>query len=198
MQRRTFRAMGTDVELLLDAEPSETAARALDDAEREFARLETLLSRFRPDSELSALNEGGVLDAGPDLVAVTRLALEARDRTGGRFDPTVHDALVAAGYDRTFEEVAPDGSAGTPPPCGGAVRVHGRRIELEPGYRLDLGGIAKGWSTPAGISPGAGGCGPWASRPRRARPRSASRTARSPPPGGIVAAGAATAPRRIT
>ena len=33
MQRRSFKAMGTDVELLLDAEPGDRAERALDRAE---------------------------------------------------------------------------------------------------------------------------------------------------------------------
>jgi FAD:protein FMN transferase len=146
MQRRTFPAMGTQVELLLDAEPSAGSEVALARAEREFERLEALLSRFRPDSELSALNRTGRLDAGFDLVAVTRLAVEARERTGGLFDPTVHDALVAAGYDRTFAEVEPDGRAGGPRRCAGSVRVDGCRIEVEPGFRLDLGGIAKGYA----------------------------------------------------
>ena len=31
------------------------------------------------------------------LARVVELALAARTRTGGRFDPTVHDALVEAG-----------------------------------------------------------------------------------------------------
>jgi thiamine biosynthesis lipoprotein len=146
MQRRSFAAMGTQVELLLDAEPSAESELALARAEREFERLETQLSRFRLDSELSALNRSGALDAGQDLLAVTRLAVEARERTCGRFDPTVHDALVAAGYDRTFDEVAADGEAGSARPCGGWIRIAGRRIELEPGFRLDLGGIAKGYA----------------------------------------------------
>ncbi len=146
MQRRSFPAMGTQVELLLDAAPSAESDLALARAEREFERLEALLSRFRPDSELSALNRSGILEAGEDLVEVTRLALEARKRTGGRFDPTVHDALVAAGYDRTFDEVSPEGDPSAPRPCGGDVRIEGRRIELEPGFRLDLGGIAKGYT----------------------------------------------------
>jgi thiamine biosynthesis lipoprotein len=72
--------------------------------------------------------------------------VEARERTGGLFDPTVHDALVAAGYDRTFDEVALDGDTLPPRPCGGGVRLDGARIELEPGFRLDLGGIAKGYA----------------------------------------------------
>ena len=149
MQRRAFTAMGTDVELLLDIEPGEIAERALDRAESEFERFEQLLSRFRADSELSRLNrEGRLDDADPDLVHVVGLALAARERTGGRFDPTVHDAVVAAGYDRTFDEMPADrtGPAPSPAACGGSIRVDGRTIELGPGTRLDLGGIAKGYA----------------------------------------------------
>jgi thiamine biosynthesis lipoprotein len=145
--RRSFRAMGTDVELFLAAAPGAAADQALDAAEAEFERVEALLSRFRPDSELSELNRTGRIDAGDDLLAVLELALDARERTGGRFDPTVHDALVAAGYDRTFEEVAPDGAAtAVAARCGGRVRVTGRTIELEAGLRLDFGGIGKGYT----------------------------------------------------
>ena len=145
MERRVFRAMGTTVELLVDADG---AGRELDAAEAEFERLEQVMSRFRPDSELSRLNRDGAIDASPDLVEVVELALEARERTEGRFDPTVHDALVAAGYDRTFAEVPADGAAVDEPParCGGRVTVDGARIELEPGVRLDLGGIGKGFA----------------------------------------------------
>ncbi len=146
MERRSFPAMGTQVELLLDTEPSTESRHALDRAEAEFERLEALLSRFRPDSELWALNRRGALEAGPELVDVTRLALEARERTDGLFDPTVHDALVAAGYDRTFDEVVADGPPPGPQRCGGGVRVDGSRIELERGFCLDLGGIAKGYA----------------------------------------------------
>jgi thiamine biosynthesis lipoprotein len=159
MERHAFRAMGTDVELLLDAVPGAESKAALEEAEQELRRLEGLLSRFLPGSELSALNRLGSLEAGDELLTVTRLALEARTRTGGLFDPTVHDALVAAGYDRTFEEVG-DGPAGAPRPCGGEVRIEGQRIELERGFRLDLGGIAKGWAVDraAAVLDAAGPC----------------------------------------
>ena len=143
MQQRTFRAMGTDIELLVDAE---NVDRTLDAAEAEFHRLEAILSRFRPESELSRLNETGAADAGPELVALTSLSLAARELTGGRFDPTVHDAVVAAGYDRTFDDVAANGPAAAPAACGGGVRVNGNRIELDPGVHLDFGGIGKGWA----------------------------------------------------
>ena len=146
MERRLFHAMGTEVELLLDFEPGAESDAALVRAEQEFERLEQLLSRFRPDSELSALNRLGMIDAGADLVAVTTLALQARERTDGLFDPTVHDALVAAGYDRTFDDVSAEGPPVSARACGGVVRIEGRTIELEPGFRLDLGGIAKGYA----------------------------------------------------
>jgi thiamine biosynthesis lipoprotein len=146
MVGHAFHAMGTQVELLLDTGRSAESKAAFARAEREFERLEALLSRFRPDSELSALNRRGAFDAGPELVEVTRLAVEARDRTGGLFDPTVHDALVAAGYDRTFDDVAAEGPAAPAARCGGGIRLDGSRIELERGFRLDLGGIAKGYA----------------------------------------------------
>jgi thiamine biosynthesis lipoprotein len=147
MLQHVFPAMGTQVELLLDARDETAGARALREGEAEVRRLEGLLSRFRSDSELSRLNARGGLDAGPDLVRVTELALAARERTGGRFDPTVHDAVVAAGYCVTFAQLAPDGDDGlrTGGQCGGDVQVGADgHIALEPGTKLDLGGIAKG------------------------------------------------------
>jgi FAD:protein FMN transferase len=144
MEATRFRAMGTDVELFVEASQ---AGAALAEAEDEFHRLEAILTRFRPESELSRLNEVRALDAGPDLLEVVALALEARVRTGGRFDPTVHDAVVSAGYDRTFEEVPAHGTAVTAgAPCGGAVRLSGTRIELGSNVRIDLGGIGKGYA----------------------------------------------------
>ena len=150
MERRALRAMGTEVELLVDAPPGPAVARALDSACVEISRLEAMMSRFRPDSQLSALNRAGRLAAADELLEVVGMAIAARERTGGRFDPTVHDAVVAAGYDRSFEDVPADGEGGDPPApprCGGDVAVDRDRgtVALAPGVRLDLGGIAKGY-----------------------------------------------------
>jgi thiamine biosynthesis lipoprotein len=140
-----FRAMGTSVDLLVDADD---AGRALGAAREEIERLEQVMSRFRPDSELSRLNRDGSIEASPDLAAVIELALEGRERTGGRFDPTVHDAVVAAGYDRTFAEVAPDGDERVDGSarCGGRIDIAGATVEVERGFRIDLGGIGKGYA----------------------------------------------------
>ena len=125
MLRRRFHAMGTDCELFLKARPRPEALRAMAEAEWEVRRLESIFSRFDPDSELSELNRRGTLRVGPELLEVVDLALAARHRTGGRFDPTVHDALVAAGYDRTFEEVASAEARGGSPRAFGGCSLRG-------------------------------------------------------------------------
>jgi thiamine biosynthesis lipoprotein len=149
MIHHTFTSMGTTIECFLDAEPDADAWASIWAVEAEFHRLDGLLSRFRPDSELSQLNERGSLVVGPDLLRVTELALEARTRTSGRVDPTVHDAVIAAGYDRTFAEIPLDRQGRpvqTAVACRGRVVVDRRLsiVELDPGVHLDLGGIAKG------------------------------------------------------
>jgi FAD:protein FMN transferase len=167
MLRRRFHAMGTGCELFLKARPGPEALRAMARAESEVRRLERIFSRFDSASELSELNRRGTLQVGPELLEVVELALAARDRTGGRFDPTVHDALVAAGYDRTFAEISGGERRGSPPAaaalrCAGTVRVDRRTssIELDPGVHLDLGGIAKGYAVDraAKVLAGSGPC----------------------------------------
>ncbi len=143
MDTHVFHAMGTEIELFVDG----SAGDRWDEIETEFERLEQSMSRFRPDSELSRLNRDGRILASASLVEVVTAAVAARESSGGLFDPTVHDAVVAAGYDRTFERLAdrrpvPNGGA----PCGGEVDITGSRITLGPGVRLDLGGIAKGYA----------------------------------------------------
>ena len=152
LARHAFRAMGTDVLLLL--EPAHgigdaDAHAALRAAEQEVRRIEQVASRFDPGSELSVLNARGEGEASADLLRLITLALAMRDATGGRFDPTVHEAVVAAGYDRSLDCLPADaGAAGTPMPAGGEVQVHHRtgHVGLAPGTCLDLGGIAKGWT----------------------------------------------------
>ena len=148
MERYAFAAMGTWVECLVDAPFSRALRAGMGRVHGEFHRLELLLSRFRPESELSRLNRERRIEASNDLREVVTLALEARIATGGRFDPTLHDALVGAGYDRSFDQLQRDGAvrSDSGAPAGGEVTMRGRHVELSPGASLDLGGIAKGFA----------------------------------------------------
>lgn len=116
----------------------------MDDAEALVHDIEARLSRFRKSSSLSALNRDRVA-TDPMLAAVVRAALDWRDATNAVFDPGVGAALVAAGYDRSFEAI--EGV------CRGAVdarrpriTVGGDCVSLDGEGTLDLGGIGKGWA----------------------------------------------------
>ena len=105
-----FRAMGTTV-----------AVTAVDDAGIEatcllFEDVEATLSRFRPDSELSRVNEAPGISAqvGPMLAEVLHLAADLRTRTDGLVDVGVGAEVVAWGYDRSFDAM-PDVVAASPP-----------------------------------------------------------------------------------
>ena len=153
MVRQTmFRAMGTEAHLMtVGGDPAgqdlESARRLVDDFERRW-------SRFRPESEVSRLNRanGHAVAVDADTYGLVAAAVDAWHLTAGRFDPTVLHALVSAGYDRSFEQLAPDRPptrktrpAPAVPGCAGIVFVPGvNLVRLPEGAALDLGGIAKG------------------------------------------------------
>jgi len=146
--------MGTQVGLWLWHDDEALAGHALAQAEQFFVHAEAHLSRFKTDSELSLLNRaaGRPWPVSLLLFELVELALAWRDRTGGIFDPTILGALIAHGYDRSFDLIARgDDRAGPAPvsrPAQGRVRLSRaqRRILLPSGVGLDLGGIAKGWA----------------------------------------------------
>jgi FAD:protein FMN transferase len=147
----SFRAMGTDVSLTGPDDASFT--RASEAVEAVFAREERRFSRFRDDSELTRVNlsAGRWTAVSAPFEALVGLALAQARRTDGLFDPTVLHAIVAAGYDRDFDEVLAGarGALHPPQPCGRwrEIAVRPGEILLPAGVGLDLGGIAKGWTS---------------------------------------------------
>ena len=153
LEQRSFRAMGTSCAVAVTVRPGQrqAAARALAAAEAEVETCERALSRFDPRSDLSRLNaaSGRWLEVDERLLAAVRAALSARQETGGRFDPTILPALVAAGYDRTFDELTlRPGRRADGWYAGADVEADpdAGRVRIEPGAALDLGGIGKGFS----------------------------------------------------
>jgi thiamine biosynthesis lipoprotein len=154
---RTFRVMNTDVTGIIYEIPENriVAERALSRVELLFRLVERILSRFQPDSELSALNNsaGKPFQVSSMLLDAVIASLKAAQLTGGIFDPTVLPDLLAAGYSCSFENLDPKRinlNFRTP-----KLRCDWRKILVDPvnrtillpvGYRLDLGGIGKGWA----------------------------------------------------
>jgi thiamine biosynthesis lipoprotein len=78
---------------------------ALSIAREEVAALDRACSRFRDDSELSALNHnpGRPVEVSPLLLDALEAGLAAAEATDGLVDPTVGAALRGLGYDRDFD-----------------------------------------------------------------------------------------------
>jgi thiamine biosynthesis lipoprotein len=148
-----FRAMGTQCAVSVTAGRDDRvrARRAMDAGRAEVVACERALSRFDPGSDLMRLNgaSGAWAPVGERLLEALRTALQARADTAGRFDPTILPALVAAGYDRSFEQLTPRAPHVARSWHAGAqieIDVPGGRARIEAGAAVDLGGIGKGFS----------------------------------------------------
>jgi FAD:protein FMN transferase len=160
----TFQAMGSDIRLLIGERLVMSAPPPLEAADRERAFVLDFgarLSRFRPDSDLSALNRdrAAIVAAPPLLRAAVSAGRWAAERSGGLVDPTLVRALERSGYDHSLEGVEPaslaEALAHAPArrPARPDPAAHWRRLALDdqtgtiarpPGVMIDTGGTGKG------------------------------------------------------
>ena len=140
--------MGAEAHLLAFGARAGTLQRGVD----ALHELERRWSRFRPDSEISRLNaaRGRPVAVSPATATLVALAVHGWRATGGRYDPTVLDVMIAAGYDRSFARLDSDSPATAAPPgpslgCDGVTVDHNRGVvQLPTSVHLDPGGIGKG------------------------------------------------------
>jgi thiamine biosynthesis lipoprotein len=132
--RRAQPLLGTVVEVGASATQGD-AGRAVTTALAEIGRLQGLLSRFAPGSDVGRFNTLPVdtgLEVHPETVAVLEAAARLEVLSEGRFD-------IAQGH-----------AAGS---TGRAWSVeNGRLFKLHRETLLDLGGIAKGYAVDAAIA----------------------------------------------
>jgi thiamine biosynthesis lipoprotein len=150
METASFRALGTTAVVVVDDGDVQRAREVLAD---EVDALDRACSRFRDDSDLSAVNRaaGQPVVVGPMLLGAIEVALRAARMTDGRVDPTIGRALQVLGYDRSFDEVPKE----RPRSVVWARRVPGwqavtvdrraRTVRVPSGVQLDLGATAKAW-----------------------------------------------------
>ncbi len=143
----SWRALGTSAGVLVCGGSHDGARAAV---EAELRAIDAACSRFRDDSELTAVNvaRGRPVRVSPLLLEALEVAVRAARLTDGLVDPTVAGALSVAGYDRDFAQVR-----GSRVRRVRAARVAGWRVvELDPaagavrvpaGVRIDLGATAK-------------------------------------------------------
>jgi thiamine biosynthesis lipoprotein len=149
MNRVSFTAMGTGIDAWCDRADGATEVRAW------FEDVESVCSRFRPDSELTRVNEAqiGTVVLSDMLTEVMCAADRARSISDGLVDVGVGAGVIEWGYDRSFEEV---GDLDTTPQhiARPAWSIEGRQLARHSGTSIDLGGVAKGWACDRAVERG--------------------------------------------
>ncbi|MBI5083627.1 MAG: FAD:protein FMN transferase [Acidobacteria bacterium] len=122
-------SMGTLARAVVETSGPDGAHPALLAAFGRLRQLDSLLSDYKPDSELNRLCRAGGGRAGEDLFRVLECAQAIARDSGGAFDVTIADRSRAS----TWRDIELDRRSRS-------VRL------LKPAMRLDLGGIAKGYA----------------------------------------------------
>lgn len=157
--RRSRLLMGTlaNITLIVPNRKTGVAEAAIEACLTRMAGLEAVLSRFRPDSQVSILNRTGALhDPHPVLLDLVRQSRRISELSGGLFDITILPVLAL------YQQFQTQGGALPPADAIEAAcsKVDYRRLlESEdklafeaPGMGITLDGIAKGYIIDAGAA----------------------------------------------
>lgn len=162
----SFPALGSVAFVAVDDPARLELARAA--VEQTVAEFDLVCSRFRDDSELTALNAaaGVEVPVGPLLLEAVSAAMRAARLTDGDVDPTIGEALIALGYDRDFDALGgrskrPLSIASVPGWRTVRVDLEAGTIRVAKGVKLDLGATAKALAADraAARASAAAGCG---------------------------------------
>ncbi len=144
----SFRAMGCQVNVVLESIAN--GHKILQEVPAWIEAIEASLSRFRPQSELSQLNAhvGEWVPVSDVLLANIQAAKHGARLTDGLYNPLILDALLSAGYDRSFEQLQTStGATDTVPATDWrSIHINTAKSIVHLSAPIDLGGVAKGWA----------------------------------------------------
>lgn len=147
LHQDTFFAMGSYVELSIVAPSAESAARAFRAVRAEVGRLDSLLSDYRPDSNVSLLNARRIDTLAPETRHLLEMAQRVCRETDGAFDVSIEPVKRLWGFGATphLPDRAQVESLLAHVGCEVyALQSDGRLVWLDDEAQLDLGGIAQG------------------------------------------------------
>lgn len=164
-----FRSMGSDVRLIVEAPLLRNLPAPHEAAEAQRRYVEDFamrLSRFRPDSELCALNRDPRTEAPASILLRTAVSagLWAARRSDGLVDPTLVEEIESVGYAESQEGREPASlalalaAAPALRPASPSPRARWKQVEVDdvrgtvrrpPGVRIDTGGTGKGLAADA-------------------------------------------------
>lgn len=151
-EKQTY-VMGTVAWVKIHGLEDRAAAAAAEEALGEMHRIESVMSAWTDESELSRVNagaDGTPLTLSDELFDVVDRSFRFSRITEGTFDPTAAPLVELWGF-RGGEPAVPAGAVlDSVLSLVGSPRVlidrDEQTITLPPGMRLDLGGIAKGYA----------------------------------------------------
>ena len=150
-----FSTMGTRAELTLEIADEQGARAAAEEARTELARIEALMSEWRPETPISKVNAAAGKEAvavPAELYEVIARALELARLSDGAFDPSWAAMRGIWKFGDAQDGTVPDAAAIE----AKRALVDYRKVTLDPkahtvflqrpGMALGLGGIAKGYA----------------------------------------------------
>jgi thiamine biosynthesis lipoprotein len=151
--RRAWPVMGTLLEVAADHDDPAAALAAVRSARAAVEAVDSLMSNYRPDSEISRLNASAG-SGRPTAISqwtadVLHAALAWGDTSGGAFDVTIGPVVDAWGFYRERGAVPEDAVLDSVARLAGhgGLTLEARAARLErAGMRVDLGAIAKGFA----------------------------------------------------
>lgn len=147
--------MGSQLRVLVWTTSEATAGAAIEQVFREFDRLESLLSVWKPGSDVVRINDAAGREpvvVGRDTIAVLEAAAQASEWTGGKFDITFGALADVWKFDHDQDSRVPDQRA-----IAARLsfvdyrlvqvdRAAGTAFIRKAGTRIHLGGIGKGYA----------------------------------------------------
>jgi thiamine biosynthesis lipoprotein len=129
---------------------AQEVSKAIDAAYDELARIESVMSEWKPESPISQVNSAagsGATEVPAELADLLRRAIEYGYLTGGVFDVTWRGVGELWQFGNDFE---PPEEAEIQKSMAFVdfrkVSVDGNRVEIPRGFSIGLGGIAKGYA----------------------------------------------------
>jgi len=149
--------MGTRVAVELWSEDAALAARAMEAVIAEMRRTDELMSTYKPESQLSAVNAHAFerpVAVDPEIIEVVVRSFDFSRMSDGAFDVTY--ASVGYLYDYRARQRPSDEQVAAALPAVDYRQVQVDRERntirfLRDGVRIDLGGIAKGYAVDRSI-----------------------------------------------
>lgn len=147
--QETFLAMDAAVSLTLVA-AADSGRAAVAAVRAEVERLESILSDYRPESNVSRLNRRETDVLAPETRFLLERAQETCRRTGGAFDSSLRPIKRLWGFGSDLEMHVPDSSAVRAALAHVGCDVYalspdGRLVWNDAEAEIDLGGIAQGY-----------------------------------------------------